>query len=464
MSANGTGKRVHFVGIGGIGMSAIARVMMADGWTVSGSDLRPSLLTAELGSQGARIFAGHAAGNVGDVDLVVITAAVKPDNPELVEARRRGLPVIKRAAMLGRLMADRIGIAVAGTHGKTTTSSLIAMVLESDGLDPTILVGGEIVDLGTNAKRGSGPYMVAEADEYDSSFLELTPHIAVVTNIEAEHLDYYGSLNGVVEAFRRFLARVPDDGLIIGCGDDPRVRALAADKDGNDIQAEHFITYGLGDDCLWQATDIRSNSLGGSNFVAVHGGRRAAEFSLAIPGTHNVLNALAAAAVASALGVDPDVTKQTLATFRGARRRFEIKGEAAGVTVVDDYAHHPTEIRATLAAARGRFGERRLVCVFQPHTFSRTKLLLADFATCFQQADDVIIVDIYAAREINEWGISSADLASAIEKPHARYIGELEEAARVLQRELRAGDVLLTLGAGDIDSVATKVLEGLTRR
>ncbi|MBI2909094.1 MAG: UDP-N-acetylmuramate--L-alanine ligase [Chloroflexi bacterium] len=447
-------KNVHFIGIGGIGMSAIAKVLLEDGYTVSGSDLSPSPLTEALAAQGARIFKGHSAANVGDPCLVVISSAVAPDNPEVQEAQRRGIPVIKRAEMLGRLMAEKISIGIAGTHGKTTTSALVTVILERAGMSPTFLVGGEIIELGTNARRGSGRFLVAEADEYDASFLKLAPRVAVVTNIEPEHLDFYHSFEAVREAFRRFMVSVPASGHVIACVDDEAVRTIIQ----RGLTTRNISGYGFRNEALWRATDLRPNSQGGSDFRVERKTSTFGEFTIQLPGKHNVSNAVAAIVVGYTLSIKAETIRRALAGFRGARRRFEIKGEFDGVLVIDDYAHHPTEIRATLAAARERYGSRKIACIFQPHTYSRTKTLLNDFAACFEQADEVVIVDIYAAREKDTGEISSADLAKVIQHPNVRYVGDVRQAVKEEMAQLRSGDVLLAMGAGDIDRKAAEVL------
>lgn len=453
---------IHFVGIGGIGMSGIAKVMLEQGNSISGSDLRCSPITDRLATLGATILQGHSAAHLGDPSLVVVSSAVPPDNPEVLEARRRGIPVIKRAEMLGQLMRDQFSIAVAGTHGKTTTASLISLILEEAGLEPTILVGGELVDLDTNAKLGRGRYLVAEADEFDGSLQCLSPQIAVVTNIEADHLDFYGTLEAVVRAFLDFVASVPPEGYILLCGDDPRMqRWLEGDRESLKAQIG---TYGLGVGLDWRATNLCPNHLGGSDFSVEHHGQWIGDFWSLIPGQHNVSNALAAIAVASILGIDMAKVRRTLGGFHGARRRFELKGEVAGITIIEDYAHHPTEIRATLAAARERFGQRRILCLFQPHTYSRTKFLLGEFARSFDQADQVLISEIYPAREHDTLGISSAHLVAAMHHPQAFYVASLEEAATHLLERLRAGDVLLILGAGDVDRASGMLLAALEER
>ncbi len=453
-------KPIHFVGIGGIGMSAIAEVLLEEGYAVSGSDLKLSPITDNLARKGATIVQDHAAENIRDAGLVVISSAVPLDNAEVREAQRRGIPVIKRAEMLGRLMADRFGVAIAGTHGKTTTSALIALILEQAGLDPTILVGGEMIDLDTNAKLGKGRYLVAEADEFDGSFLQLRPQMAIVTNIEPDHLDTYGTFDALITAFHQFMASVPEQGYIVACRDDPRVKSLLKTP----LKAQTISSYGLGTDAEWQATNVIPNAQGGTDFAVDRDGERIGSFSIRLPGEHNVANALAAITASSLLGIEGARIRQTLASFQGARRRFETKGEIKGITIVDDYAHHPTEIRATLKAARARFGDRRIVCVFQPHTYSRTKFLFNEFTTAFGDADEVVITDIYAAREADTLGMSAADLATAIQHPNVRYIGDLSDVAETERGRLQPGDVLMTVGAGDVDRVGDLVSKGLLQR
>ncbi len=448
-------QRVHFIGIGGIGMSAIAQNMLEEGRVVSGSDVKPGHVTDRLAFRGATIFEGHQASNIGEADLVIRSSAVPDDNPEVREARRRGIPVIKRAVYLGQLMDEKRAIAVAGTHGKSTTSSLIGMALLKGGLDPTLLIGADLVELGANARLGRGPHLVAEADEFDGSLREFRPWIAVVTNIEPEHLDYYGTYEALLETFRTFTKTVPQDGHVLLCSDDPGARSI---QDGASI------TYGLGHEAMWQAINIRPNGLGGTVFEVTRHGEDIGTFATPLPGRHNVANSLACVATGVLVGLSPVALGRSIASFRGVARRFQFKAEVAGITVVDDYAHHPTEVRATLRAARERFGPRRLVCLFQPHTFSRTKLLMDDFKDAFADADEVLIADIYAAREVNTYGITSADLASAINHPRRQWIGSLQDALSYLARRLKRGDVLLTVGAGDVDLVGDWVLRDLAGR
>lgn len=461
---------VHLVAIGGIGLSGLARVLLADGYEISGCDLKLWSITDRLQNLGATVHLGHSPDHLDGVDWVVTTRAVPAETPELAEATRRGIPILKRGELLGRLMAGRTGIGVAGSHGKTTTSSMVAMILEWAGMDPTVLVGGEVIDLDTNAKRGAGPYVVVEADEYDSTFLQLQPRIAVVTNIEPEHLDYFGDFTREVEAFEQYLALLPDDGLAVVCADDPVLGTLLGQpgRRGSPrlhrehLAVRHIESYGLDTAAQWQATVVRPNQIGGSDFVVIRNGSPFGEFALSVPGRHNVSNALAAIAVGHHLDIPLDSMQATLAAFRGARRRFEVHGEHHGVTVVDDYAHHPTEVRATLQAARERYPEHRIVAVFQPHTYSRVKTLLPDFVRAFDGADVVMVTAIYAAREQNTWDISAEDLVAAMDHPNKRYVETLAEAEAAAWLEMRRSDVVITLGAGDIHEVAERLMQRLS--
>jgi UDP-N-acetylmuramate--alanine ligase len=453
------GDRVHFVGIGGIGLSAIARVLLQSGYSVSGSDLELSRITQELVQAGATIHAGHAAGNLEHASLVVVSSAIPGDNPEVVEARKRHIPVVKRGRLLAWLMKDRYGIAVAGTHGKTTTSAMIALILEDASLDPTIIVGGIVPELGANAKRGDGPHLVVEADEYDRTFLDLSPQAAVVTSIEMDHPDCFADVDDLLEAFRGFLSGLPSGGYLMANGDDPLVSELVAPLEGLQVS-----TYGFCEDADWKAADVQANALGGSDFHAIAHGEEKGSFQLSIPGVHNVSNALAAIGVADHLRLDLRRARETLRHFQGVERRFQIKGEAEGVTVVDDYAHHPSEIRATLAGARRRYDGRRIWVVFQPHTYSRTKALMADFASAFGDADKVVVTAIYGAREQKDTSISAKDLVRTMTHPHAIHIAGLSEVSAWVTDELERGDVLITMGAGDVWRVGEDVLASLQLR
>lgn len=465
-------QHIHLIGIGGIGLSAIAKILLEEGYRISGSDLQSSPLTANLEALGASIYKGHAAGNVGPADLVIISSAIRPDNPEMVAAQQRGIPVIKRDQMLGRMMEGRYGIAVAGTHGKTTTTALIAWTLIQAGLDPTFIVGGVVENLGTNAQAGQGEHFVIEADEYDYTFLGLKPRLAVVTVIEMDHPDCFRDLDEVTEAFKQFVSLVPGDGCVVGCGDEGRVRVVLGKFAGSEVAegskgAEgsegrpQVVTYGLSAGVDWQAVEVRANGVGGSDFVALKESQFVGSFGLQLPGLHNVKNALAAIVVADRLGLDLASVETALREFRGTQRRFEHKGTAGGVIVIDDYAHHPTEIRTTLAAARGRYPDSEIWAVFQPHTYSRTRALLHEFADSFGDADHVIVVDIYPAREHDDLGVSAADIVARMTHPDARHIAGLDDTADYLLRHLTIGDVLIILGAGDGYLVGEKVLASL---
>jgi UDP-N-acetylmuramate--alanine ligase len=455
-------RRVHLVGIGGAHMSAIAQILHAWGHAVTGSDQKASPMTDRLAALGISVHIGHAAEHVGDAELVVYTSAAHGDNPELAEAARRGIAAIKRAEMVARLMRGRYSIAVAGTHGKTTTSGLIAHMLVEAKLDPTYLIGGEVRSLGTNAAPGKGRYIVVEADEYDRAFLSYTPDVAVVTNIEPDHLDIYGTVEELQAAFGQFMAAAPRDGHIIACADSPRVRDTLR---AAGIKARDVATYALAREAAWKATGVVPVE-GGQTFSVSHQGRELGAFTITLPGTHNVSNALAGIAAGATIGLGADVMRSALATYRGARRRFEHVGEARGITVMDDYAHHPTEVReGTVAAAKQRFPGRRLVVLFQPHTFTRTAYLLDEWTSCFTGVDALFITHTYAAREEAAAGLSGRDLAEALTAAGtpATYADSFEEAADAVARELREGDVFFTVGAGDVDSVGPMVLERLRR-
>ncbi len=452
------GKRVHLVGIGGAGLSAIARVLLERGVLVSGSDLVISPAASALARDGARVFKGHAAANVADADLVVVSAAVPDDNVEIETARASGVPVVGRARFLGQLMEGKRGIAVAGTHGKTTTTAMIASVVLAAGRDPTFVVGGMLAGSGTNARAGSGPLFIVEADEYDRMFLSLRPEVAVVTNVEHDHPDCYPTFEDFRAAFESFVSTVPDEGLLVVCWDDSVARQIGEQQ----LVTKTVAFFGLRREAAWRAEEIRPNRAGGVDFLAVHEGDTLGLIRLRVPGAHNASNAMAVLAVTDYLGVPFRVAREALTAFRGVARRFEIKGEAEGVLVVDDYAHHPTEIRATLQAASESFPGRRIWAVWQPHTYSRTKVLLDEFGTSFAKAAEVIILPIYEARETATWGISSADVVEAMDHASVRAAASMEEALLWLGTEVRAGDVVLTLGAGDGFRVGEWVLETLS--
>lgn len=457
------GDKIYLVGIGGIGLSAIAKVLLEEGYRVSGSDLKPSLITDNLAGLGAIIHEGHRAENVDNAQLVIVSSAIPPDNPEVLEAKRQGIPVVKRDWVLGEMTKGRYTIAVAGSHGKTTITAMIALILTEADLDPSFIVGGILENLGTNAKAGGGKHFIIEADEYDRTFLGLEPDVAVITNVEIDHPDCYPELDDMVEAFKDFLGLVPNGGYIVGCGDEERVRRLL-ETGSLKLRADRMVTYGLGEGADWQAVDIRSNELSGNDFVVLHDGRAVGKFGLRIPGVHNVQNALAAIAVAHRLGLDLEGVGETLRNFRGVRRRFEVKGEAGGVTVIDDYAHHPTQLRTTLQAAKERYPNRTIWAVFQPHTYSRTKVLLGEFAESFADADHIIVTDIYAAREFDTLGVSAADIVAHMDHSDARYIADLHDVVAYLLPRLEPGDVLITLGAGDGYRVGESVLAELEKK
>ena len=369
--------RLHIVGIGGAGMSAIATLLLERGYRVSGSDQVESEVTRWLRKQGAEVFISHRAENVGEVDMVVVSSAIRADNPEWIAAQERGIPVNKRAQFLGWLMQGSLGVAVAGTHGKTTTTAMIAHTLMSAGRDPSFIVGGTIKSIGQSAHAGRDREFVIEADEYDRMFLGLTPTIEVILNVEHDHPDCYPTLDAMLEAFRAFLHRLPEDGLVVACGEDAAASSLAR-------EAPRRLMYGFKPVLDWYATDLRPNNAGGIDFLAHHNGKMRGMARLRVPGKHNVLNALAALAVADVLGVPVNMAVDALSEFRGVGRRFEVRGEVNGVTIVDDYGHHPTEIRSTLAGARLRYSGQQIWAVFQPHTYSRTRTLLDQFAAAFE--------------------------------------------------------------------------------
>jgi UDP-N-acetylmuramate--alanine ligase len=452
-------RHVHFVGVGGIGMSGLAEILRTLEFDVSGSDLREGENTRALQRLGVRIDVGHRAENAQGADVLVYSSAVGPDNPELQAARAAGIPVISRAEMLAELMRVKYGIAIAGSHGKTTTTSLVATILREAGFDPTVVVGGRMAALGSNARLGAGDLLVAEADESDGSFLRLTPTIAVVTNIDPEHLDFYGDHATLKNAFVEFIEKVPFYGLAVLCLDHPHVQDLLPR-----IGRRH-VTYGLTPQADYHSRNIEYRGLS-SSFVAYRRAEPLGEFVLRMPGRHNVLNTLAAIAVADELEVPLDVTKQALATFNGVARRFSIVAEVDGIPLVDDYGHHPAEVEATLAAARGAYGGRVIVA-FQPHRYSRTQLLFEEFTRAFNNADVLFLADIYAAGEQPIEGISAERLARGIAEHghHAvRYVKDRAALADQIARIAAPGDVVIALGAGDINKILPAVAKELEAR
>jgi UDP-N-acetylmuramate--alanine ligase len=448
--------RVHFVGIGGIGMSGIAEVLLTLGYTVSGSDLQESDTTRRLRRLGADVHVGaHDGSRVAEgIDVCVTSSAVTAANPEVARACALRIPVIPRAEMLAELMRMKYGVAVGGTHGKTTTTSLIAAILHEADRDPTVVVGGKLRTLGTNARLGQGELLVAEADESDGTFLLLSPIIAVVTNIDPEHLDYYGDMGRVRDAYLTFINRVPFYGLGVLCIDNPTVRALLPHVRGR------YVTYGTAPDAEWRVQGLAVEGLD-TIFEVWRRGERLGPVRLRMPGRHHALNALAALAVADALGVPFPISARALGEFGGIHRRFEVRGEERDILVVDDYGHHPTEIRATLRAAREGFAHRRLVVAFQPHRYSRTRDLFDDFLTAFDDADVLLMTEIYAAGESRLEGVSGETLCRALRergKGEVRFVPGREQMTEALHEAVRPGDLVLTLGAGDIYRTADELL------
>jgi UDP-N-acetylmuramate--alanine ligase len=460
-------QRIHFVGIGGIGMSGIAEVLLNLGYQISGSDLRNSAVTQRLATLGAAIFEGHAATNIAGADVVVTSSAIAAGNPEVTEARRLHVPVIQRAEMLAELMRLKYGIAIAGMHGKTTTTSMVAAVLAAGGLDPTVVVGGRVDALGSNARLGKSQYLVAEADESDRSFLKLSPILSVVTNIDREHMDCYRDMRDIRRTFLEFMERVPFYGMVVGCNEDEALRRL--------LPRVHrrVTTYGTSRESDFL---IRIGSSAGSpraagnspltRFEVTYKEKELGEFTLHVPGTHNVLNATAAIAVGTALDIPVEQIRSALDGFRGVDRRFQLKGTIGGVSVIDDYGHHPTEIRATLAAAR-QCGFRRVHVIFQPHRFTRTRDLMDEFTTAFADADTVCLLDIYPASEKPIEGVTTEALVgrmAAAGKRDITYAASFSDAVATVAALAQPGDMVLTLGAGSVSQLGPMILHQLTTR
>ena len=448
-------RRIHFVGIGGIGMSGIAEVLLNLGYQVSGSDLRTSEITSRLEELGGIVFYGHSADNVADAQVVVTSTAVAADNPEVVEAHRLLVPVIPRAEMLAELMRMKYGIAIAGTHGKTTTTSMVATLLSHGGIDPTAVVGGRLNALGSNAKLGQGEFMVVEADESDGSFLKLSPTIAVVTNVDVDHLDYYSGLDEICDVFINFINKIPFYGLAVLCLDDENIQALLPSVD------KRYVTYGLSPQADYRAVDIEYND-GGAEFSALFRQQELGRMRLEMPGEHNVLNALASIAVARELDLSAQVICEGIAAFAGVQRRFQIKYDKE-VMVVDDYGHHPAEIKATLIAA-SKGWQRRIVAIFQPHRYSRTQALFDDFVKTFYQADYLEVMDVYAAGEEEIESVNGQMLAQAIaEHGHrnVQYCATAQQVVDHLQDEIKPGDMIITLGAGSVWQVGEQLISTL---
>ena len=458
-------QRIHFVGIGGIGMSGIAEVLLNLGYKVSGSDLKNSSVTQRLAGLGATIFEGHRAENIAGAEVVVTSSAISAENPEVAEAHSLHIPVIQRAEMLAELMRLKYGIAIAGMHGKTTTTSMVAAVLAAGGLDPTVVVGGRVDAMGSNARLGKSHYLVAEADESDRSFLKLSPILSVVTNIDREHMDCYRNMRDVKKTFLEFMDRVPFYGMIVACNDDPLLRRLLPE-----VQ-RRTVTYGTkrGSDFLIKLAanaEIPSDNRPLSRFRVTYRKQDLGEFSLHVPGVHNILNATAAIAVGVGLDVSVESIRTALDQFRGVDRRFQLRGRAAGVSVIDDYGHHPTEIKATLAAAK-QCGYGKIHVIFQPHRYTRTRDLIEEFTTSFDDADSLFVLDIYAASEKPIEGVTGEILAQRIRERSAkngRYASSVAEAVEAATAVAQDGDMILTLGAGSVSQFGPLILEKLKER
>lgn len=449
-------KHVHFIGIGGISMSGLAEILLNLGFTVSGSDIRSSNITSKLEKKGIKIYTGHSEENIKDADLVVYTAAVKSDNPELAKAKSLGIPTLDRATLLGEIMKKYpFSVAVSGTHGKTTTTSMISLIMLKSALDPTIHIGGELDAIGGNTRIGSNKYFVAEACEYVESFLKFHPYLAVVLNIEADHLDYFKDIEHIKNAFLKFIRLVPENGYVVACADDQNVLSILKDVHCN------IITFGLNSkNAMWTAEDISFNENSFAAFTVLKDNERITNIQLKVPGIHNISNALASIAACYALGCSIENIKKGLESYTGIHRRFELKGIENNIKVVDDYAHHPSEIKATLKAARsGNYP--RIWTVFQPHTYTRTKFLLDEFSKAFKDTDKVIITDIYSAREKDTGEIHSRILAEKIREngQDAIYLPDFEGIVEYLKKNASPGDLIITMGAGDVYKVGEMFLK-----
>lgn len=451
-------KRVHFIGLGGAGMSGIARIMIDHGIAVSGSDVKDSPILHALSALGAEIFIGHNAVNIQKADLVVASSAIRESNPEMKAAQVRSLPIIPRAQALAILMSDSISVAVAGTHGKTTTTSMLTVALQHAGLDPSFAIGGMINSSGANAHRGSGQFFIAEADESDGSFLVYKPNIAIITNLELDHVDHFKTFSDIFELFQAFVSSIKPNGYLIACSDDSGVRQLLTTIDRQDLTV---ITYG--NSGTYQINNENLQPMG-SRVELFLEQAKVGQLSLSVPGHHNVLNALAAFAAGITLGVAADDLIGGLNQFTGTRRRFEIKGQVGGITIIDDYGHHPTEITATLKAARGYAGEGKVLVIFQPHRYSRTAAFAREFAHSLDQADSVYVLEIYPASEDPIPGVSSALITKYMENPLHEVIPSMIEIVERVSEDARAGDVILTLGAGDVSALGQVLLDNLANK
>lgn len=450
---------IHFIGIGGAGMSAIAYVLLKRGYDVTGSDLNAGHMSAHLAEEGAMVFMGHDACQVDGADAVVISTAIHENNPELAAARAQGIPVLHRSDVLAAILNAADGVAVAGAHGKTTTSAMISCISAEGDIDPTIIIGGEVSSLGGNARNGLGRFVVAEADESDGSFLKFHPYLAVVTNIEDDHLDHYGTEENIYQAFKQFLSNIKAGGKAVLCVDNAKVRRLAEETD------QTVITYGMeGEDADYTARDI-VYGVNGTSYKLYYHGEFLTDVHLIVPGRHNVLNSMGAFAAAREMGIATDSILAALSKFGGAKRRFETKGKVKGVWVVDDYAHHPTEIGVTLKAAC-QTKPNRLLCVFQPHRYTRTQLLFDEFCQCFTGCDELILTDIYSAGEAPIEGISSEKLAEGVQAAlglNVKYIPKLSKVEEYLETHVQSGDLVMTIGAGDVFKVGEELVRELER-
>lgn len=448
-------KSVHFVGIGGISMSGLAQILLESGYKITGSDINENNLISKLRKNGALVYIPHNPKNVEGADLLVYTAAVKQDNCEIVRAKELGIPVIDRATFLGTIMKNySYGIAIAGCHGKTTTTSMVSIILKNAGLDPTILIGGEIEAINGNVMVGRSDYFVTEACEYCESFLKFYPYAAVILNIEKDHLDYYKDIDHIISAFKKFARLVPESGSLVVCSDNEHAINISKEVKCN------VLTYGIKNKADFNAKNIKYDSLGHPTFEVRLRGKKLGTFSLCIPGEHNILNALAAIAIAYNAGVHMHTVKKSLKEFKGTHRRFDIKGTRNSITVVDDYAHHPTEIKATLHAAK-QFPHQKIWCIFQPHTYTRTRTLFDEFSEAFYDADNVIITDIYAAREKDTGLVNPSELVEGINKysANAVYKNDFKSIADFIAKEAHPGDLVFTMGAGDVFKLAPMILD-----
>ncbi|MGV8146038.1 MAG: UDP-N-acetylmuramate--L-alanine ligase [Alkaliphilus sp.] len=444
---------IHLIGIGGISMSAIAELLLHKGVRISGSDIENSGIIEKLRAHGAEVFIGHSTSNIDSPDLVVYTAAVHKDNPERVEAKRLGIPQIDRAEILGNIMAEYdTPIAIAGSHGKTTTTSMLSIFLEHSGFDPTILVGGELDEIGGNVKIGKSQYFITEACEYVESFLKFNPVIAVVLNIDVDHLDYFQDLEHIKNSFKKFALLIPNDGFLIACGDDSNTMDITEGLDCN------VVSFGIDNNCDYKAENITFNKLGYPSFEVLHSGIKLGDFELNVRGIHNVYNTLASIATAHILGIPNSKLVDVSELYKGIHRRFEFKGNIKGAKIYDDYAHHPVEIKATLSAAK-KFAKGDIWCIFQPHTYTRTRSLLKDFSTSFDLADHLIMADIYAAREIDDGTIHSKNIVELTKNNiDSLYIQDFDEIVEYIYNNIKANDIVITMGAGDIFKVADALI------